>query len=211
MPMATRLDQRPPVGGALRATSTTAMPPVRPKGSQQSGGMGRGPLIGIAAAIVIAVIVGVIVVTNRGSNNAAGGTDGTGGSPGGGTQTTSSAPAATPINRQPLSGDPGPNEQTQTVTDFFAQLPGNAHNAVSAYFLPAFQGGPDSFLAEMGNAKTVTLSDVQPGNYYIRATEHIVAKDGTRTSQAIGVGLKWQDAQLYIQKIEKIGAVKPES
>jgi serine/threonine protein kinase len=215
MPMATRLDQRPPVGGAPRATSTTAMPPVRPKGPQQSGGMKRGPLIGIVTAVVIAVIVGVIVVANRGGSNNAGGSDGTGGSNGGGGSTTSAstAPAATPINRQPLSGDgdPGPDVQMKTVTDFFAQLPGNAQNAATAYLLPGFQGGADAFLSEMSKVKTVTLSDVSPGNYYIRATEHIVTKDGAKSVQQIGVGLKWENTQLYIQKIDKIGTAKPES
>ncbi|EWM17417.1 serine/threonine protein kinase [Kutzneria sp. 744] len=211
-PMATRMDQRP-VGGPSRSTSTTAMPPVRPKGSQQSGGMGRGPLIGIAAAIVIAVIVGVIVVTNQMKDNTGGGSGGGGGSQaGGGTSTSSTtAPAATSINRQPLSGEPGAEVQQQTISDFFAQLPGNAQNAAAAYFTPDFLGGADAFVGEMNNAKSVTLSDMQGGDFYFQAKEHIVGKDGSKSVQAVGVGLKWAGTQLYINKIEKVGAAKPES
>jgi hypothetical protein len=161
MQMATRFDQRPPVGGVPRATSTTAISPVRPKGPQQSGGMKRGPLIGIVTAVVIAVIVGVIVVANRGSNNTAGGSDGNGGATGGGASTTTNAPAVTSISRAPITASPDSATLQKTVTDFFAQLPGNAQNAASAYLSPDFQGGQDTFVSQMSKLKSVQLDNLR--------------------------------------------------
>ncbi|MFI9388727.1 protein kinase [Kutzneria sp. NPDC052558] len=214
-PMATRVEPQRPHGAPMRSTSTTAMPPVRPNPPQQkAAGPNRGAMIGIAAAVVVAVIIGVILVTNRGSGNTPDSSGGAGATPGaGGTSSTSSTAAGTVINRPPLSvgGDPSPEVQLQTVTDFYAQLPGNAKNATDAYFSPDFQSGLDQFLSEMSKAKTVTLTDAQPGDYYIRANEHIVGKDGSKTVQPVGVGLQWKGTQLYINKIDKIGAAKPES
>ncbi|MEV6607357.1 serine/threonine-protein kinase [Kutzneria sp. NPDC051319] len=210
-PMATRMDQRP-VGGPSRSTSTTAMPPVRPKGPQQSGGMGRGPLIGIAAAIVIAVIVGVIVVTNQMKDNTGGGSGGGGGSQAGGSsQTTTNSPAATAISRQPVTASPDEGVQQQAITEFYAQLPGNAQNAAAAYLSPDFIGGADAFVSQMSGLKSVTLDNIRPGDFFFQADEHLVAKDGTKTVQPVGIGLKWAGSQLYINKVQNLGAAKSES
>ncbi|MFC0435258.1 serine/threonine-protein kinase [Kutzneria buriramensis] len=211
-PMATRVEQRP-LGGPPRATSTTAMPPVRPKGQTSSGGPNRGAVIGIAAAVVIAVIVGVILVTNRMNHTTADGSGGGGGGSqgGGNTSTTTSAPPATAINRPPVTSQPDLTAQQQAITDFYAQLPGNAQNAAQAFLTPDFQGGAEAFVSQMSGLKAVTLDNVQPGDFFFRADEHLVAKDGSKTVQPVGIGLKWANSQLYIQKVQNLGAAKPES
>jgi serine/threonine protein kinase len=213
MPMATRLDQRPPVGGAPRATSTTAMPPVRSKGPQQPGGMKRGPLIGIVTAVVIAVIVGVIVVINHGGSNNAGGSDGTGGSTGGGgSTTTTNPPAATSISRAPITASPDSATLQKTVTDFFAQLPGNAENAATAYLSPDFQGGKDAFVSQMSKVKSVQLENLRESQpFFFEADEHLVGKDGSKTVQTVGIVLHWVVHDLWITRVTPEGAAKPES
>ncbi|MBB5895062.1 protein kinase [Kutzneria kofuensis] len=210
-PMATRVEQRP-VGGPSRSTSTTALPPVRPKGQQQSGGMNRGALIGIVAAVVVAVIVGVIVVSNQMTGNRPDNQGGGGNAQAGGsTSTTTNAPAVTSISRQPVTSSPDESVQQQTITDFYAQLPNNAQNAAAAYLSPDFIGGADSFVSQMSGLKSVTLDNIRPGDFFFQADEHLVSKDGTKTVQPVGIGLKWAGSQLYINKVQNLGAAKPES
>jgi serine/threonine protein kinase len=209
-PMATRVAQRP-AGGPSPATSTTAMPPVRPKGQGQSGGMNRGALIGVAAAVVVAVIIGVIVVSNQLSGNRPDNSGGGGSQAGGSTQTTTSAPAATTINRPPVTVSPDEAAQQQAITEFYAQLPGNAQNAAAAYLSPGFLGGADAFVSQMSGMKSVTLDNVSGGNFFYQAQEHLVAKDGSKTVQPVGIGLVWAGSQLFINKVQNLGAAKPES
>jgi hypothetical protein len=209
--MATRVEQRP-LGGPPRSTSTTAMPPVRPKGQTNSGGPNRGAMIGIAAAVVIAVIVGVILVTNRMNHTTADGSGGGGGGSqaGGSTSATSTTPPATVINREPVTSQPDLVAQQKAITDFYAQLPGNAQNAAQAFLTPDFQGGAEAFVSQMSGLKSVTLDNLQPGDFFFRADEHLVAKDGSKTVQPVGIGLKWANSQLYIQKVQNLGAAHSE-
>jgi serine/threonine protein kinase len=211
-PMGTRVEQRP-VGGAGRSTTTTALPPVRPSGPQQSGGPNRGALIGIVAAVVVAVIVAVLVVSNSLTNNRPDNSAGGGGGSraGGNTSTTTSAPPATAISRQPVTSSPDESVQQQTITDFFAQLPGNAQNAAQAYLSPDFLGGVDSFVSQMNGLQSVKLENIRPGDFFFQADEHLVAKDGSKMVQPVGIGLKWAGSQLYINKVQNLGTAKPES
>ena len=211
-PMATRLEQRP-VGGPSRGTSTTALPPVRPKGSQQSGGAGRGPLIGIVAAVVIAVIVGVIVIANQMGGKGSGNQSGGGGSQAGGSTTvSSSAPANSQISRAPITASPDAALQQQTIIDFFAQLPGNAQNAAQVYLSPDFLGGADAFVSQMSTMQSVKLDNLRNVSpFFFQADEHLVGKDGTKTVQQVGMVLHWVGTDLWITKVQNLGAAKPES
>lgn len=213
-PMATRVEQRPH-GGPQRSTSTTAMPPVRPNFPQQQsgGGPSRGALIGIAAAVVVAVIVGVLVVTNPWGTKSGGNQAGGGGSQSGGNSTTSSsAPANTPISRAPITSSPDQGVQQQTIADFFAQLPGNAQNAADAYLSPDFLGGKDAFVSQMNGLKSVQLENLRNTSYFFfQADEHLVGKDGSKTVQAVGIVLHWVGQDLWITKVQNLGAAKPDA
>jgi serine/threonine protein kinase len=213
-PMATRMEPQRPPSGPSRSTSTTAMPPVRPNPPQQSGGgPNRGALIGIVAAVVVAVIVGVILVTNQG-NKAPDASGGGGGSQsgGGGSTSTSSTPAATPISRAPITASPDAATKQQTITDFFAQLPGNAQNAAAAYLSPNFAGGVDAFVSQMNSLKSVRLDNLRESQpFFFEADEHLVGKDGSKTVQTIGMVLEWKGQNLWLTRMTPEGAAKPES
>lgn len=212
-PMATRMEPQRPPGGPSRSTSTTAMPPVRPNPPQRSGGGGpnRGAMIGIVAAVVVAVIIGVIVVSNQWTSNRPDNQGGGGSQAGGGTSTITSAPAVTSISRQPVTASPDESAQQQAIVDFFAQLPGNAQNAAQAYLSPDFLGGADAFVGQMSGLRSVKLEITKPGYFFFQADEHLVGKDGAKTVQPVGIGLVWAGSQLYINKVQNLGASKSES
>jgi hypothetical protein len=101
--------------------------------------------------------------------------------------------------------------QQQAITDFYAQLPGNAQNAAEAFLSPDFNGGADAFVSQMSTLQSVKLDNIKPGDFFFQADEHLVGKDGSKTVQPVGIGLKWAGSQLFINKVQNLGAARPES
>ncbi|WP_158844676.1 serine/threonine-protein kinase [Saccharothrix deserti] len=194
-------------------------PPDRPFGRSRPIAARGGPIKSkrsaavTALAIAGAAVVGILLASmlsggdNPSDDQATGPTTSTTAQEAGGE--ASVTPPKKPVNPPlTITVDPTPQQQEQTVRDYFSLLPENVDEGFSRLSdkMKAASGGIAGYKSRWDQVKSVSLDEVsQNADYAYIVVISYQMKDGSRTSERKLVGLAWRGQSLFIDKEDPLG------